>query len=62
MRGYVEIEGKRDPVERRIFHPSGQYNPRPTQAPEDNILPAPQTYYTVTGLAPFKQYEFQVIY
>ena len=60
MRGELQSDGLRDPPERRIFNPSGQYNPRPTQTPQENVLPEPDTNYTVTGLDPFTVYEFQV--
>ncbi|XP_060070524.1 usherin-like [Ylistrum balloti] len=60
IRGYA-INGTRDPLETRIFHPSGQFNPRPTLSPQENILPPPETSFTVTGLNPFSLYEFQVL-
>ena len=49
----------RDPAEKRIFHPSGQYNPLPNAPPTS--LPAPATNVTVDRLEPYTQYEFQVI-
>jgi len=39
---------------------AGQYNSR-THAVLDNALSPPATNYTVTGLLPFTQYEFQVL-
>lgn len=59
MRGLEDSTGTRQPVESRIFHPSGQYNPR--QSSGDNALPPPTTNYTVADLSPFTVYEFQVL-
>ncbi|KAK3093068.1 hypothetical protein FSP39_010666 [Pinctada imbricata] len=61
MRGELKADGSRDPQGRRIFNPSGQYNPRPTAAPQENVLPPPVTNYTISGLDPFTVYEFQVL-
>ncbi|XP_053408878.1 usherin-like [Mercenaria mercenaria] len=61
MRGDIGPDGVRFPSETRIFHPSGQYNPRPTQSPQENALPPPATEYILTGLVPFTVYEFQVL-
>lgn len=60
MRGDVGPDNVRFPPETRIFHPSGQYNPRPTQSPGENALPPPETEYVLSGLTPFTLYEFQV--
>ncbi|KAH3846714.1 hypothetical protein DPMN_089016 [Dreissena polymorpha] len=60
MRGEVGPDGLRSPPETRIFHPSGQYNPRATQNPMENALPPPETQYILSGLVPFTKYEFQV--
>ncbi|XP_021347323.1 usherin-like [Mizuhopecten yessoensis] len=60
IRGY-SINGTRNPLETRIFHPSGQFNPRPTLSPQENVLPPPDTSFKVTGLNPFSLYEFQVL-
>ncbi|XP_074661048.1 usherin-like [Tubulanus polymorphus] len=43
-----------------IFHPAGQYNPRPSTT-DENALPPPATNYTVTGLKPFTEYHFQIL-
>lgn len=42
------------------FYPAGQYNPRPSTDTE-NALPPPATNYTITGLIPYTEYEFQVL-
>ena len=39
---------------------AGQYNPRPSSE-TDNALPPPATNYTITGLLPHREYEFQVL-
>ena len=39
---------------------AGQYNPRPSSE-TDNALPPPATNYTITGLLPYTEYEFQVL-
>ncbi len=61
IRGIEEDDGTRDPPEYRIFHPAGSYSPRPTQSPQETPFPPPATNYTVTGLDPYTEYEFQVI-
>lgn len=60
MRGALKGDGTRDPIEKRIFHPSGQYNPRPTLSPQEIVLPPPATNFLVQGLEPYIVYEFQV--
>lgn len=60
MRGSIEYDGTRNPPETRIFHPGGQYNPAPTEMPQENALPPPDTNFTLSGLKPFTVYEFQV--
>ena len=62
MRGALRPDNTRQPPETRIYHPSGQYNPRPTTMPQENALPPPNTDFTLTGLIPFTLYEFQVRY
>ncbi|XP_062584554.1 usherin-like isoform X1 [Saccostrea cucullata] len=61
MRGSLKVDGTRDPQEKRIFHPSGQYNPRPTRSPQEIALPPPDTNFLVQGLEPYAVYEFQVL-
>ena len=58
MRGLPGPNGQRDPVEQRIFYPSGQYDPL---NPDQAIMAAPATSYNVTQLQPFTVYEFQVL-
>ena len=60
MRGDIGPDGIRFPPETRIFHPAGQYNPHPTQTPQENALPPPDTEYVLSGLTPFTLYQFQV--
>ena len=57
MRGLPDSTGTRLPVESRIFHPAGQYS----LLEGDTSLDPPDTNYTVTGLQPYTQYEFQVL-
>lgn len=54
-------DGQANPPAIRIFHPSGKYIPRPTVSPGENEVPPPETNFTVTGLKPFTEYEFQVL-
>ncbi|XP_052767673.1 usherin-like isoform X2 [Mya arenaria] len=61
MQGAIGPDGLRNPPETRIFHPSGQYNPRPTKSPEENALTPPAREYILSGLVPFTLYEFQVL-
>ncbi|CAG2235417.1 USH2A [Mytilus edulis] len=61
MRGAKKLDGSYDPIPTRIFHPGGQYNPRPTLSPQENTLPPPDTVYIMSGLEPFTWYEFQVL-
>ena len=61
MRGKPNALGIRNPLTQRIFHPAGQFNPRPTLSPNELALPPPATNYTVAGLEGFTDYEFQVI-
>ena len=56
MRGVQQFDGSRDPPERRLFHPSGQYSPLPM--PTD--LDPPETNFTAMYLEPYTMYEFQV--
>ncbi|KAK7487113.1 hypothetical protein BaRGS_00021608, partial [Batillaria attramentaria] len=58
IRGLPRPDGSRDPVQSRIFHPSGQYNPLD---PESSVLEAPATAFNITDLRPFTVYEFQVL-
>ena len=58
MRGLPGPNGQRNPVEQRIFYPSGQYDPL---NPDQAIMAAPATSYNVTQLQPFTVYEFQVL-
>ncbi|XP_064622303.1 usherin-like [Lineus longissimus] len=60
MRGLKDQTGKYDPPEKRIFNPTGQYNPRSTAAPEKNALAPPATNFTVDNLRAFTVYQFQV--
>ena len=60
MRGSLQENGMRNPTQMRIFHPSGQYNPRPTLSPQETALPPPDTEFLVQGLEPYMVYEFQV--
>ena len=61
MQGLADATGVRNPVLKRIFFSSGQYNPRPVTNPQENALSPPLTNFTVMGLEPFTQYEFQVL-
>ena len=58
IRGLPGPDGQRDPIEQRIFHPSGQYDPL---NPDQAIMVAPATSFNVTDLQPFTVYEFQVL-
>jgi usherin len=60
MRGEKKPDGSYDPPASRIFHPGGQYNPRPTLSPQENALPPPDTNFIMSGLEPYTLYEFQV--
>ena len=60
MRGEKKPDGSYDPPASRIFHPGGQYNPRPTLSPQENALPPPDTNFIISGLEPYTLYEFQV--
>ena len=48
MRGMLNSEGIHYPPASRIFHPGGQYNPRPTLSPQENALPPPDTNYIMS--------------
>ncbi|XP_041351149.1 usherin-like [Gigantopelta aegis] len=61
MQGLPDSNGIRKPILKRIFFSSGQYNPRPVTNPQENALSPPITNFTVMGLEPFTQYEFQVL-
>ncbi|XP_013386515.1 usherin-like [Lingula anatina] len=61
MQGILQPDGSRNPPLSRIFHPAGQYNPRPTVTPQENALVPPSTNFTVTGLEPYTEYEFLVL-
>ena len=54
--------GQRDVPETRLFHPAGQYSPRPFTPgiPPDTTLPPPVSNFLVTNLLPYHVYEFQV--
>lgn len=60
IRGALQKDGTRNPTQMRIFHPSGQYNPRPTLSPQETALPPPDTEFLVQGLEPYTVYELQV--
>ena len=60
MRGKNKTDGTYDPPPTRVFHPGGQYNPRPTLSPQENALPPPATSFIMSGLDPYTWYEFQV--
>lgn len=62
IRGTLKPDLTRDPPEKRIFHPSGQFNPRPTLKPQENALEPPATSYVASGLNAFTFYEFQVFF
>ncbi|XP_076463865.1 usherin-like [Babylonia areolata] len=58
IRGLPGPDGHRNPVEQRIFYPSGQYDPL---NPDQSILDPPATSFNVTQLRAYTAYEFQVL-
>lgn len=57
MRGSSGSDGIHRPLQRRIFRSSGAYDPR---SGSNNPLNPPMNNYTITGLKPFKEYQFLV--
>ena len=54
--------GERDYPVTRLFHPAGQYSPRPPNSgiPSDTTLPPPETNFLVSNLLAYHVYDFQV--
>lgn len=50
-----------NPEAMRIYHPSGQYFPRPTVTPQERTNLPPSTRLIVANLQPYTEYEFQVL-
>ena len=50
-----------EPVASRIYHPSGQYFPRPTVTPQESAADPPSTTFVVANLQPFTVHDFQVL-
>ncbi|KAJ8045141.1 Usherin [Holothuria leucospilota] len=60
IRGLPDSDGIRDPMETRIFHPAGWYNPRPVVTPREEPAHPPATNYSYDGVEPYTLYEFKI--
>ena len=57
----VATNDDNNPIAKRIYHPSGQYFPRPTVTPQERTNLPPSTILIVVNLQPYTEYEFQVL-